>query len=112
MLGMKGRRYKLCCSRNRDAVGGVGVMAKVELCEKVVEVRWKSDDSCRCFRRGYAEVDLWVCSTKWKKIGGKQSFYDELKCEWDSTDDLVMCLDDINGHVGRHIDDFDGVHEG
>ena len=25
-------------------------------------------------------------------------------------DDLVMCLDDINGHVGRHIDCFDEVH--
>ena len=44
----------------------------------------------------------------------KQSFYDELKCEWDmhSADDLVMCLDDINGHVGRHIDGLDGVHGG
>ena len=23
-----------------------------------------------------------------------------------------MCLGDFNGHVGRHIDDFDGVHGG
>ena len=23
-----------------------------------------------------------------------------------------MCLGDISGHVGRHIDGFDGVHEG
>ena len=44
----------------------------------------------------------------------KQSFYDELKCEWDmhSADDLVMCLCDFNGHVGRHIDGFNGVHGG
>ena len=27
-------------------------------------------------------------------------------------DDLVMCLDDINGHVGRYIDGFDRVHGG
>ena len=27
-------------------------------------------------------------------------------------DDLVMCLDDFGGHVGRHIDRFDGVHGG
>ena len=31
--------------------------------------------------------------------------------------DLIMCLGDFNGHVGRHIDGFhidgvDGVHEG
>ena len=23
-----------------------------------------------------------------------------------------MCLDDVGGHVGRHIDGFDGVHGG
>ena len=47
----------------------------------------------------------------WRK---KQSFNDELKCEWDkhSADDLFMCLGDINGHVGRHINGFDGVHGG
>ena len=48
------------------------------------------------------------------KFGGKTVFYDGLKCEWDmhSADDLVMCLGDFNGHVGRHIDGFDGVHGG
>ena len=47
-------------------------------------------------------------------LGKKHSFYDELKCEWDMhyVDDLAMCLDDINGHVGRHNDGFDGVHGG
>ena len=29
-----------------------------------------------------------------------------------SAGDLVMCLDDFNGHVGGHIDGFDGVHGG
>ena len=29
-----------------------------------------------------------------------------------SVGDLVMCFSDINGHVGRHIDEFYGVHEG
>ena len=29
-----------------------------------------------------------------------------------SAGDLVMCLGDINGHVGRHIDGFNGVHGG
>ena len=46
-----------------------------------------------------------------RRFEDKQSFYDELKCEWDmhSADDLVMCLGDFNGHIGRH---FDGVHGG
>ena len=49
-----------------------------------------------------------------RRLEEKQTFYDELKCEWDmhSPDDLVICLGHINGHVGRHIDGFDGVHGG
>ena len=39
-------------------------------------------------------------------------FYDKLKCESDmhSADGLVMCLGDFNGHFGKHIDGFVGVH--
>ena len=29
-----------------------------------------------------------------------------------SAGDLVMCLGDSNGQVGRHIDGFNGVHGG
>ena len=29
-----------------------------------------------------------------------------------SADDLVMSLNDFNGHMGRHVDGFDGVHGG
>ena len=29
-----------------------------------------------------------------------------------SAGDLVMCLGDFDGHDGRHIDGFDGVHGG
>ena len=37
-MGVKGRRYKLWWSGNSDGTGGVGVLVKEELCEKVVEV--------------------------------------------------------------------------
>ena len=49
-----------------------------------------------------------------RSLEEKQSFHDELKCEWNmhSADELVMCLGDFNGHVGRHIDGFDRVHAG
>ena len=41
-------------------------------------------------------------------------FGDEMKGEWDmhTADDLVMCLGDLNGHMGRHSDGFGGVHVG
>ena len=45
------------------------------------------------------------------KAEEKQPFYDQLKCELDihSAGDLVMYLGDFNGHVGRHIDGFNGA---
>ena len=51
MLGMKERRYKVCCSGKRDGVGGVGVMVKEELCEMMLEVRWVSDGVMMLLKR-------------------------------------------------------------
>ena len=39
LLGVIGRRYRLLWSGKEDGVGGVGIIVKDELCEKVVEVR-------------------------------------------------------------------------
>ena len=51
---------------------------------------------------------------KVRNVGRKAIIHDEMKCEWDahSARDLVVCLDDFNGHVGRHIDGSDSVHGG
>ena len=43
MLGMNGRRHKVWWSGKGDGVGGVEVMVREKLCEKVVEVRRVSD---------------------------------------------------------------------
>ena len=37
-IGVMGRRYKLWWCGNDDKTGGVGILVKEELCEKVVEV--------------------------------------------------------------------------
>ena len=39
----RGRRSKLWWSGNNNGIGGVGILVKEELCEKVVEVSGKSD---------------------------------------------------------------------
>ena len=48
---------------------------------------------------------------KVEDVWKKNSLYYEPQGEWDmhSAGDLVMCLGDVNRHVGRHID---GVHGG
>ena len=43
MVGMGERKYKLWWSSRSDWVGGVRVMVKEELCERVMEVRRMSD---------------------------------------------------------------------
>ena len=96
-------------------VGSVGVIGKEELCEKVVEVRRISD-------RVIIVVIFYVVVLKLNcgyapqsgSFEEKQSSYDELKGELDmhSVGDLAMCLGDAIGHVGRHIDGFDGDHGG
>ena len=48
-----------------------------------------------------------------RSLEEKQSLYDKMKGEWvmHSAGDFVMCLNDLNGYIGRHIDGFHGVHE-
>ena len=114
MLGMKRRRYKLWLSGN--GVGVAGVMVKEDLCEKVVEVILVSDSvmTLVVFEENVLRLICGYAPLSGRRFCGKNSFYDELKCEWDmhSADDLVMCLGNFNGHIGRHIDGFDGMHGG
>ena len=58
-------------------------MAK-ELCEKVVEVRWVSDGVMTLVVFGEDVLRL-ICvyaPQRGRRFEKKQSFYDELKCEW------------------------------
>ena len=43
LAGLQGRRCELWWSRNQEGDGGVGVLVKEELCDKVVEVRRVDD---------------------------------------------------------------------
>ena len=67
-VGNRGRRYKLWWTGNNDGIGGVGILVKEELCQKVVEVRRKSyrDDNSACFLEGSCESDmcLWAPGRK------------------------------------------------
>ena len=116
MLGMKGRRYKLWWSGKWDGVGGVGVVVKEELCEKMVEVRRVSDRvmTLVVFEEDVLRLICGYTPQSGRSMEEKHSFYDELKGEWDmhSAGDLVVCFGDFNGHIGRHIHGCDGVHGG
>ena len=44
----------------------------------------------------------------------KEHFYDDLRSEWDlhSVGELVLGMGDFNGHVGKRIEGYEGVHGG
>ena len=42
----------------------------------------------------------------------RKRFYDDLRSEWDyhSMGELVLSMGDFNGHVGKRIEGYEGVH--
>ena len=96
-----------------NGVGGVGVMVNKE---KVVEVRTVSNSVMIVvvFEEHVLRLICGHALQNGRSLQEKQTFYDELKGEWDmhSASELVMCLGDFSEHVGRHIDGFDGFIEG
>ena len=111
-VGYKGRRYKLCWSGNNDEIGIVGI-----LCEKVVEVRRKSDRVMAMVLAFEKEVLRVTCEYA-PQIGRpeceKDQFYYDMASEWDlqNPSEVVLGMEDFNGQVGRRIDGFEGVHDG
>ena len=79
---MKGRGHKLWWSGKGDDVGGVGVIVKEELCKKVVEERWLTDRVIILVVVFEEDVFMLFVGML-HNVEEKQSFYDELKCEWD-----------------------------
>ena len=71
VIGLQGRRYELWWSGNQEGCGGVGVLVRVELYNKVVDVRRVNDRVISPAIVSEEEVVRVVCSTKWK-IGGRR----------------------------------------
>ena len=116
-MGVKGRRYKLWWSGNSDGTGDVGVLVKEELCEKVVEVPSKSDRVMMVVMALEEEVVRITCvyGPQSGRMGTeKEHFYDDFGSDWDlhSKGQLVVRMGDFNGHVGKRIEGYKGVHGG
>ena len=71
---------------------------------------------------GVVLVLRWMCCSRFvsmrcyvEEVWTRKLFFcDELTGERDmhSANELVMCMGDFCGHMGRHIDGFDGIHGG
>ena len=94
---------------NRDGTGGVGVLVKEELCEKVLEVRRRSDRVMTVVMVLEVEVLKIICvygPQSGRTAAEKEHFYDDLRSEWDlhSVGELVLGMGDFNGHVGKRFE--------
>ena len=80
-MGIKGRRYKFWWSGNSDGTGDVGVLVKEELCEKVMEVRRKSDEVMTVLMALEEKVVRMICvyGPQSGRTGAeKERFYDKI----------------------------------
>ena len=116
-LGIFGQSFKLWWSGNSSGIGGVGILVKKELCEKVVDIRRKSDRAMVVvlgFGEQVIRVILAFGPPAGRPIEEKLRFYDELagECKLQNPGKVVFRLEDFNGHVGKEIEGFEGVHGG
>ena len=90
---------------------------KEELHEKVVEVRRRSDRVMTVVMVLEEEVLRIICvygSQSGRTAAEKEHFYDDLRNEGDlhRVGELVLGMDDFNGHVGKRIEGYEDVHGG
>ena len=114
-FGVKGRRYKLWWCGNDDKTGGVGILVKEELCENVVDVRRRCDRVMAVGLVFGEEVVRVICAyapQSKKPDAEKERFYENMAREWSmaNANELVLGSLDYNGHVGKCVEGFEGIH--
>ncbi|ESN94210.1 hypothetical protein HELRODRAFT_164007 [Helobdella robusta] len=115
-VGAKGGRYKLWW-KGDDGTGGVGVMVREELVEKVLEVRRRSNGVIvvvMVFGKVIVRVISGYAPQQSRKEEEKDRFYDDVSDEIGQAglNEFVVLLGDLNGHVGADADGYEGVHGG
>ena len=109
---------KLWWSGNDAGFREVGILVKEEeISGNVVEVRRKSDRVMTIVLTLGREVMHVICAygpQSGRPDAEKVHFYDEMVSEWDlgSSSEIIVSLEDFNGHVGKYAEGFEGVHRG
>ena len=115
-FGVKGRRYKLWWCGN-DKIGGVGILVKEELCEKVVEVRRRCDKVMAIGLVFEEEVVRVICAyapQSGKPVAEKERFYEDMAREWSvaNENELVMDWEILMAMLGNERKDLKVYMEG
>ena len=115
-VGSLGRRFKLWWSGNEDKIGGVGILVREDLCMNVVEINRISDRVMVVVIIFGKEVVRIVCAyaPQCGKSVSENKFYEEMArgCEVENANEVLICLGDFNGHIGKEVDGFESFYGG
>lgn len=115
MIKGKSSKYKLFWQGSVTGDGGVGLLVSEEFCKHVVEVRRVSDRIIAIDIVIEAEIVSIVsvyAPQSGRSAEEKDRFYEDLDREVQGRRSKTIVLGDLNGHVGKNQDGFEGVHGG
>ena len=116
-VGSSGRRFKLWWSGNEDKIGGVGILVREDLRMNVVEINRISDRvmvAVIIFGKKVVRIVCAYAPQRGRSMSEKEKFYEEMArgCEVGNANEVLICIRDFNGHIGKEVDGFEGVHGG
>ena len=116
-LGSSGRKFKLWWSGNENNIGGVGISVREDLCMNAVEINRISDRVMVVviiFGKKVVRIFCAYAPQCGRSMSKKEKFYEEMArgCKVENANEVLICLGDFNGHIGKKVDGFEGVHGG
>ena len=115
-VGSLDRRFKLWWSGNEDKIGGVGILVREDLCMNVVEINRISDRVMVVVIIFGKKVVRIVCAyapQRGRSMSEKEKFCEMGRgCEVENANEVLIFLGGFNGHIGKEVDGFEGVHGG
>ena len=107
--------YKLFWKGDKNGQGGVGTMVKQEVVESVTKVRRVSprilSANLVLSEKVVTIISVYRPQSR-RSVEEKEKFYDDLTAEVWSRKGICVVLGDFNGHVGRSVQGYAGVHGG
>ena len=112
-----GRKYKLFWKGCSEGVGGVGVIVSEEFIDKVVEVT-RVSERLMMVKLIWESTFMNVVAAYAPQTGRSQEQKDNFwEAVWKLIEGIketerIMLGGDLNGHVGKESDGYEGVHDG
>ena len=116
-LGSLGKRFKLWLSGNENKIGSVKILVRKDLCRNLVAINRISDRIMVVIITFSKKVVRIICIYApqcGRSISEKEKSYEKIArgCEVEKENEVLICLENFNGHIGKEVDGFEGAHGG